>query len=194
MGVFSTLGKAAAPFGGGGFLADGKYLVQIRKVAQGESSKGEGPFVVVEVVILEVLVAYPKSNQEGASARWIVMLRKLPAMSNLKGFFGAACGFSPECKFAYVGGKVTRGADGAALACEGGQLVPIEGGTAWPADGQDVTDYAWEAAANRAVQGAGDALAGTELIADALTVPTKKGGEYTRVTWSAPEDEPAAAT
>jgi hypothetical protein len=191
MGVFSTLGKASAPFGSGAYFQDGKYLFQIRKVTQGESQRGEGPFVAVEGVIVEAIVSYPKSCVEGASISWIVMLRKQPAMSNLKGFFGAACGFSADCRFAYVGGTVTRASDGAVANAVGGQLVPVEQGVAWPDNAQDVTDWAWEAAANKAVAGAGDALAGIELIADALEITTKKGGKFTRVTWSQPPDEAA---
>lgn len=184
-GLFAGLGKAAAPFSKGAFFKDGRYLVEIRRVVQGDSQQGKGPFVAVEVVILDVLVGYDGSNKEGEALSWVVMLRQQSALSNLKGFFGAACGIHPEALFFEHPQAAQLKAANPGVATM--QVVNV--GDAPPAGWWDVTSREWEGAAERVVAGDGSALAGTRLVATAKTVQTRKGTPFTAMSWEqAPDD------
>jgi hypothetical protein len=186
MGLFGKLGKAPPPGGGGRYMNDGQYLVEITKVTAGESQKGEGPFVAVEATILEVISEYDNSNKVGESVSWVVMFKHPPAMSNLRGFFAAACGIHVEAQFF----QNPTDPDAIVMVAPGEEIPKDARGRDWP----DVSDREWEAAAEKAVSGAGTTLAGIELIADAVTIRTKKGNPFTKVRWwGVGEEDPEAA-
>ena len=115
MGIFSGIAAAPAPSGSGNYFAEGKYLVEVRRFAAGTSAKGDGDFVVAEVVVLEQIVPYEDSNSVGESISWIAMKKHAPFLSNVKGFLAAAleCGVGDVSED--MADKATAG-DGTALA------------------------------------------------------------------------------
>lgn len=182
MGIFGGLGKAPPPGGGGNFFTDGKYLVNVNKTVAGISQKGEGPFAAVECTILEVIAGYPNSNKPGEDVSAVFMFQKhQPAMSNFKGYMAAATGIHEMAKFAEHPTAINPSTGRLWLK----EITPED---EWPAGWSDVTDREWEAAAEAACKGDGMSLAGTELVVNAVSVGTRKGGQFTRLTWRDPED------
>lgn len=90
MGVFSGIGNAPMP-NSGLYFKDGTYLAEIMACRQGSSKiPGKGDYCIVELTIVDVLVAYEGSNKEGERVNWITMMRwGETALSNLKGFIAA---------------------------------------------------------------------------------------------------------
>lgn len=100
MGMFDKMSgeKIKGAGGGGNFFRDGRYLIELVKITNGESQQGEGEYVAVECCIKKVLVQFEGSNKPGELVSWVVMAKHGDvALSNLKSFIGAITGKDPNC-------------------------------------------------------------------------------------------------